>query len=60
MTDFYSDSAKRRLEQIEAERAAALADLAAHRANSDYEFAGSAIQQVANLDAERANLASMR
>jgi hypothetical protein len=59
MSDFYSDSAKRRLEQIEAERAVALADLAAYRANSDYDSAGSAIQQVANLDAERANLAQL-
>jgi hypothetical protein len=59
MSDFYSDSARRRLEQIEAERAAALADLAAHRANSDYESAGNAIQQVANLDAERANLGTL-
>lgn len=59
MSDFYSDSAQKRLAMIEAERASALADLAAHRANSDYESAGNAIQQVANLDSERANLVQL-
>jgi hypothetical protein len=59
MSDFYSDSAQKRLAMIEAERAAALADLAAFRSQSDYESAGNAIQQVANLDAERANLAQL-
>jgi hypothetical protein len=59
MTDFYSDSAKRRLEMIEAERSAATADLSAAKANGDYDSAGQAIQQIANLDAERANLANL-
>jgi hypothetical protein len=59
MSDFYQDSAQRRLQQIEAERAAAMADLAAHRLNSDYDSAGQVIQQVANLDSERANLTAL-
>jgi hypothetical protein len=59
MSDFYQDSAHRRLQQIEAERAAAMADLAAHRLNSDYDSAGQVIQQVANLDSERANLTAL-
>lgn len=57
--DFYSGSARRRLEMIEAERAAATADLAAFKANADYDSAGQAIQQLANLDAERANLTNL-
>jgi hypothetical protein len=48
MADFYQDFAPRRLQQIEAERAAAMADLAAHRMNSDYDSAGQVIQQIAD------------
>ncbi len=59
MSDFYGDSAKQRLAIIEAERASALADLAAHKANSDYDSAANSIQTIANLDAERANLANL-
>jgi hypothetical protein len=59
MADFYQDSAQRRLQQIEADRAAAMADLHAHRLNSDYDSAGQVIQQVANLDAERQNLVAL-
>jgi len=54
--DFYTASARQRLERIEAERAAAQADLVAHRSNGDYDSAGIAIQQIANLDAEQRNL----
>lgn len=57
--DFYSQAASHRLTQIEAERAAALADLAAHRANSDYDSAAASVQALANLDAERQNLVSL-
>jgi hypothetical protein len=57
--DFYTASARQRLERIEAERAAARADLAAHKANSDYESAAYSIQQLANLDAEQSNLANL-
>jgi hypothetical protein len=56
MSDFYTDSARRRLEQIEAERAAARADLAAYRTNSDYDSAAQIIQQLADLDRQAANL----
>jgi len=59
MSDFYSDSARRRLEQIETERAAATADLAAHKANGDYDTAALSIQQIANLDAEQRNLVDL-
>ena len=59
MSDFYQDSAARRLQQIDAERQAALADLSAHRLNSDYDSAGQVIQQIANLDSERQNLVAL-
>ncbi len=54
--DFYIDAAITRANTIEAELAAARADLAAHRANGDTDSAGVSIQQIANLESERANL----
>jgi hypothetical protein len=48
-----------RLAQLEAERAAALADLAAHKATGDRDSAAAAIQQIANLDVELQNLGSL-
>jgi hypothetical protein len=57
--DFYTQSARQRLEQIAAERAAAEADLLAHRANSDTYSAGQSIQHLANLAAEQQNLTTL-
>ena len=54
--DFYLQAGGQRLAQLEAERAAALADLAAHKANRDAESAAQTIQQIANLDIEVRNL----
>jgi hypothetical protein len=54
--DFYLQAGSQRLAQIEAERAAALADLAAYKANHDQDSAAASIQQIANLDVEAANL----
>jgi hypothetical protein len=59
MGDFYSDAASQRLQQIEAQRAQVLADLANARANADYESAAASVQQIANLEAEKANVASL-
>jgi hypothetical protein len=47
------------LAEIEAQRAQALADLAQYKATSDYQSAGQAVAQIANLDAERQNIASL-
>ncbi len=55
-SDFYVNAAATRANQIEAELAACRADLAAHRANQDTDSAAVSIQQIANLEAERANL----
>ncbi len=54
--DFYLQAGSQRLAQLEAERAAALADLAAYKANGDQESAAVSIQQIANLDVELQNL----
>jgi hypothetical protein len=54
--DFYAQAAISRANMIEAEMAAAKADLMAHRANNDVESASASVQQIANLEAERANL----
>jgi hypothetical protein len=59
VSDFYQDSARRRLEQIDAERAAALADLGAHKMNADHDSAALTIQTIANLDSERRNIVDL-
>jgi hypothetical protein len=59
MSDFYRDSAERRLAQLSANRAASIADLEAHKLNGDHDAAGEVIQNLANIDAERANLTQL-
>jgi aspartyl/asparaginyl-tRNA synthetase len=57
--DFYLDAAAQRANEIAAEKQAALADLAAHRANGDTVSAAQSVQQLANLQAEQQNLQSL-
>ena len=57
--DFYSQAARQRLAMLDAEKAAHLADLAAHRANNSTESAASVVQALANGEAERANLTQL-
>jgi hypothetical protein len=59
MSEFYRDSAERRLQQLTANRAANVADLEVHRLNGDHDAAGECIQQLANIDSERANLVQL-
>jgi hypothetical protein len=59
MSDFYRDSAERRLQQLTANRAATLADLEAHKLNDDYDAAAECIQQIADLDAAKQNLVDL-
>jgi hypothetical protein len=47
------------LQEIAVERADALATLERAKLQSDYETAGQAVQQLANLDAEHNNLAGL-
>jgi hypothetical protein len=58
-SDFYLDAARQQLAQLDAEKAAALADLAAHRANGDRESAACCVQTLANLEAQRQNLTAL-
>jgi hypothetical protein len=51
--DFYIYSAMQRLQQINAGRAQALADLEVAKAGADYESAAASVQEIANLDAQR-------
>jgi hypothetical protein len=54
--DFYISAARQRQNEINAEYRAALADLAAHRANGDTQSAAQSVQALANLTAEQSNL----
>jgi hypothetical protein len=54
--DFYIESAVQRANQLEAAEAAALADIAAHKANGDKISAAQSLQELANIHTERANL----
>src|SRR3974390_3227999 len=54
--DFYIDAAAKRVQQLDGERAAAQADLVAHKANGDYDSASDAGQRIANIDAEARNV----
>jgi hypothetical protein len=54
--DFYIDAAAKRVQQLDAERAAAQADLVAHKASGDYDSASEAVQRIANIDAEARNV----
>jgi hypothetical protein len=59
MSDFYRNSAERRLQQLNASRAAELADLEVHRLNADQDAAAESIQRIADLDAARQNLVDL-
>jgi hypothetical protein len=54
--DFYVEAANRRLNEIEAARAHALAALTGAKADNDYCSGTEAVQLIANLNAEEANL----
>ena len=57
--DFYSFSARQRLQQINANRAQCLADLEQAKASADYESAASSVQEIANLEAQRQALVNL-
>ena len=57
--DFYTQAARSRAEAVEMQIAASRADLLVHRNNSDLQAAGETVQQIANLEAERANLTTL-
>jgi hypothetical protein len=57
--DFYAEAGRSRLQDIAVERAEALASLERAKSMGDYATAGSAVQQIANLDAESNNLVGL-
>ena len=57
--DFYTYSARQRLQQINAGRAHALADLEVAKEQADYDSAGAAVQQIADLEAQRQSLVNL-
>ena len=57
--DFYSYSARQRLQQINAGRAQALADLEVAKSHADYESAALAVQQIADLEAQKQSLVNL-
>jgi hypothetical protein len=57
--DFYLQVAQQRALQIEAEKQATLADLAAFSASGDAESAAKSVQALANLESERTNLLNL-
>jgi hypothetical protein len=57
--DFYLNAAAQRANEIHAERQAALADLAAHRANGDLQSAAQSVQALADLDSAQQRLQAL-
>lgn len=57
--DYYTHLARQQLQRLDANKAQTLADLAAARANSDYETAGTAVQELADLESKRQNLVAL-
>jgi hypothetical protein len=57
--DYYTHLARTQLERLEAGKAQALADLQAAKANADYESAGAAVQQIADLEVQKANILNL-
>ena len=57
--DWYTETASRRFQQIEAERAQSLADLQQARVAGDNYLAQEAVQRIADLDSAAKNLADL-
>lgn len=57
--DYYTHLARQQLQRLDANKAQTLADLAAAKANSDYETAGTAVSELADIEAKRQNLVAL-
>jgi hypothetical protein len=57
--DFYTFSARQRLQQLDANKAQCLADLQQAKAASDYDTAGQAVQEIANIEAQKQNIVAL-
>jgi hypothetical protein len=56
---YYTHLARQQLERLEANRAQCLADLQAAKANSDYDSAGAAVQELADIEAKKQNVLNL-
>jgi hypothetical protein len=56
MGDFYSDAARRRLDQLNAEAQQALADLANAKANDDYDTAAVLVERLGDIQSAQAKV----
>jgi hypothetical protein len=57
--DYYTHLARQQLQRLDASKAQTLADLATAKANSDYDSAGLAVQELADIEAKRSNLVAL-
>jgi hypothetical protein len=57
--DFHTESARKRLAYLDAQRQQTLANLAISKNDNDYESAAEEIQTIANIDAQRTNLINL-
>ena len=57
--DYYTHLARQQIQRLDAGKAQALADLAAAKANADYETAGSAVQELADIEAKKQNIVAL-
>ena len=57
--DFYSFSARQRLQQLDVNRAQALADLAAAKAGNDYDQAGLCVEELAKIEAAKGAIVNL-
>lgn len=57
--DFKTYAARHRLQQLEANRAQCVADLAAAEASADAETAATAVQELANIEAQKQNIVAL-
>ena len=57
--DYYTHLARQQIQRLDASKAQTLADLAAAKANSDYDSAGMAVQELADIEAKKQNIVAL-
>jgi len=57
--DYYTHLARQQIQRLNAERAQALANLEAAKATADYDSAGTAVQDLADIEAKKANIVAL-
>ena len=57
--DYYTHLARQQIQRLEANKAQCLADLQRAKADADYETAGSAVQELADIEAKRQNIVAL-